>query len=329
MNLLEVLTQSIPNAGPKAQASFNDAEQKLQMLEAGGSNRAGVIRQQLASSISSGADPSKLFQALDKMYYSSLSRSESGSAATQEKPKINEGNAAIEIERALNIGDERGLVLPASDVKFAAEAIAKGDTKKAADYATRLSSRIESLIKQQDEESKTLVKTPENEQFSIGDKTGTMYRAGIPVSRGQENTGMFNAFASKAFEPTKAAAAGIPIIGVAAQEVQAPGVQSIETISPSPEVYGVEVTPAKMTSMQEKEQAFKRARELYNSGDDAGAIDLMNAAGGKGMLGPFMTEDLSMVFGERVAQQKPSPQVQPTQPTGKKTSKGTTYEVLD
>ena len=310
MNLLEVLTQSIPNAGPKAQASFNDAEQKLQMLEAGGSNRAGVIRQQLASAISSGANPFELFKALDKMYYSSLSKSESGSAASTEKPKINEENAAFEIERALNIGDERGLVLPASDVKFAAEAIAKGDNKKAADYATRLSSRIESLIKQQDEESKTLVKTPGGEQFSIGDKTGTMYKAGIPVSRGQENTGMFNVFSSKAFEPTKEVGASIPIIGAVAQEVQAPSVEAIETVRPAPEVYGVEVTPAKMTSMQEKEQAFKRARELYNSGDDAGAIDLMNAAGGKGMLGPFMTEDLSMVFGERAAQQKPEPPTQ-------------------
>lgn len=252
------------------------------------------------------------------------------------KSEINEKNAALEIERALNLGDERGLILPASDVKFAAEAIAKGDNKKAADYATRLSSRIESLIKQQDEESKTLVKTPEGEQFSIGDKTGTMYRAGIPVSRGQENTGMFNAFSSKAFEPTKEVGASIPIIGAVAQEVQAPSVETIETVRPAPEVYGVEVTPAKMTSMQEKEQAFKRARELYNSGDDASAIDLMNAAGGKGMLGPFMTEDLSMVFGERKAQ-PPTPQPTATPastipqqaPQLNKTSKGTTYKILD
>lgn len=310
-------------------SAASNAQQRIALLRARGFNEeADVFEQGLVNKIQNkDATIAKDFEEIAKFYGSNIKGE--GVSGRRQESKINEGNAAIEIERALNIGDERGLVLPASDVKFAAEAIANGDTKKAADYATRLSSRIESLIKQQDEESKTLVKTPEGEQFSIGDKTGTMYRAGIPVSRGQENTGMFNAFASKAFEPTKEAAAGIPIIGAAAQEVQAPGVQSIETISPSPEVYGVEVTPAKMTSMQEKEQAFKRARELYNSGDDAGAIDLMNAAGGKGMLGPFMTEDLSMVFGERAAQQKPSPQVQPTQPTGKKTSKGTTYEVLD
>lgn len=310
-------------------SAASNAQQRIALLRARGFNEeADVFEQGLVNKIQNkDATIAKDFEEIAKFYGSNIKGE--GVSGRRQESQINEGNAAIEIERALNIGDERGLVLPASDVKFAAEAIANGDTKKAADYATRLSSRIESLIKQQDEESKTLVKTPEGEQFSIGDKTGTMYRAGIPVSRGQENTGMFNAFASKAFEPTKEAAAGIPIIGAAAQEVQAPGVQSIETISPSPEVYGVEVTPAKMTSMQEKEQAFKRARELYNSGDDAGAIDLMNAAGGKGMLGPFMTEDLSMVFGERAAQQKPSPQVQPTQPTGKKTSKGNTYEVLD
>lgn len=229
-----------------------------------------------------------------------------------EEPLINAQNAATEIERALSIGDERGLPLPASDIRFAADAIAKGDTKKAVDYASKLSSRIESLIKQQDEETKTLVNTPEGEQFSIGDKTGTRYMSGLPVSRGNENAEMFNAFSSKAFEPTKEAAAGIPIIGAATQEVKAPSVEVIETIKPEPEVYGKKVEPAKMTLMQEKEQAYKRAMELYNSGDDTGAVILMNAAGGKGMLGPFATEDLPIVFGERKSQPQPATP-QPTQ----------------
>lgn len=283
-------------------SAASNAQQRIALLRARGFNEeADIFEQGLVNKIQNkDATIAKDFEEIAKFYGSNIKGE--GVSGRRQESKINEGNAAIEIERALNIGDERGLVLPASDVKFAAEAIVNGDTKKAADYATRLSSRIESLIKQQDEESKTLVKTPEGEQFSIGDKTGTMYRAGIPVSRGQENTGMFNAFSSKAFEPTKEAAAGIPIIGAAAQEVQAPGVQSIETISPSPEVYGVEVMPAKMTSIQEKEQAFKRARELYNSGDDAGAVDLMNAAGGKGMLGPFTTVDLIEVFGDRSVQ---------------------------
>jgi hypothetical protein len=301
MNLLEVLTQSIPNAGPKAKASFNDAEQKLQMLEAGGSNRAGVIRQQLASSISSGSDPSKLFQALDKMYYSSLSRSESGSAASQEKPKINEDNAAFEIERALNIGDERGLVLPASDVKFAAEAIAKGDTKKAADYATRLSSRIESLIKQQDEESKTLVKTPEGEQFSIGDKTGTMYRAGIPVSRGQENTGMFNAFALNA--PTKKPATGIPMVGETEQLMQAPRVESIGTIKPEPEIYAKPTKPKDETGIPKTTQYIVSARDLYKQGNIQGALDILNGTSLISLFpGGIKESDLPDILGVQLEQ---------------------------
>ena len=301
MNLLEVLTQSIPNAGPKTQASFNDAEQKIQMLEAGGSNRVSVIRQQLASAISSGANPSELFKALDKMYYSSLSKSESGSATGSEKPKINEENAAFEIERALNIGDERGLILPASDVKFAAEAIAKGDTKKAADYATRLSSRIESLIKQQDEEGKTLVKTPEGEQFSIGDKTGTMYRAGIPVSRGQENTGMFNAFALNA--PTKEPATGVPMVGEAEQLMQAPRVESIGTIKSEPEIYSKPTKPKDETGIPKTTQYIASARELYKQGNIQGALDILNGTSLiSSFIGGIKESDLPDILGVQLEQ---------------------------
>lgn len=327
MSILESFIQAVPNAGPKAKERIGNAQQRLDLLRARGFNEeADVFAQGLINKIQSKnfATMNNDFEEIAKFYGSNIKGE--GVSGRRQESKIDEGNAAIEIERALNIGDERGLVLPASDVKFAAEAIAKGDTKKAADYATRLSSRIESLIKQQDEESKTLVRTPEGEQFSIGDKTGTMYRAGIPVSRGQENTGMFNAFALNA--PTKKPATGIPMVGETEQLMQVPRAKSIETIGPSAEVYGVEVMPEKMTSIQEKEQAFKRARKLYNSGDDAGAIDLMNSAGGKGMLGPFMTEDLLMVFGERKAQAQSKQPEQTTQPTGKKTSKGTTFEIL-
>lgn len=321
---IDFVSQLSPQSNIRSSAS--NAQQRIALLRARGFNEeADIFEQGLVNKIQNkDATIAKDFEEIAKFYGSNIKGE--GVSGRRQESKINEENAALEIERALNIGDERGLVLPASDVKFAAEAIAKGDTKKAADYATRLSSRIESLVKQQDEEGKTLVKTPEGEQFSIGEKTGTMYRAGMPVSRGQENTGMFNAFALNA--PTKKPAAGIPMLGEAEQLMQAPRAEPIQTTEPSKKVYGVEVTPVKMTSMQEKEQAFKRARELYNSGDDAGAIDLMNAAGGKGMLGPFMTEDLSMVFGERSVQPKPSTQVQPTQPAGKKTSKGTTFEIL-
>lgn len=287
------------------------AQQRIALLRAKNLNdEANVFEQGLLDKIQNKdvENIPKDLESIAEFYESNIKRE----GTKVEEPKINAQNAATEIERALSIGDERGLTLSASDVRFAADAIAKGDTKKAVDYASKLSSRIESLIKQQDEETKTLVNTPEGEQFSIGDKTGTRYMSGLPVSRGNENTGMFNSFLVG--QEVKGKMVPSQVIGGEQQPPEL--VAELETIKPAPEVYGKKMEPAKMTSMQEKEQAYKRAMELYNSGDDTGAVILMNAAGGKGMLGPFATEDLPMVFGERKAQPQPATP-QPTQaPTG-------------
>ena len=74
--------------------------------------------------------------------------------------------------------------------------------------------------------------------------------------------------------------------------------------------------PERMSAIQEKEAAFKRARALYNSGDAASAIDIMNSAGGKGLLGPFTEFDLQAVFGakQETPQQPPSNQTAPQRP---------------
>jgi hypothetical protein len=44
---------------------------------------------------------------------------------------------------------------------------------------------------------------------------------------------------------------------------------------------------------------MRKASEAYKSGNDEEAVILMNAAGGKGLMGVFTKTDLPDVFGER------------------------------
>ena len=315
MNLLETLTQSVPNAGPKAQALFNDAEQKLQMLESSGSSRAGVIRQQLADAISKGQNPSGLIKGLDKIYYSSLSRAEKGLASTSPARKEAKGvapeEALAQIENALNMGDERGIKLSDQEIKSAASFIEKGDLKGASKVAGKLTQRIEEAIKLQNEEEKETRTTQDGTQFSVGKKTGTIYSGGVPVSRGMQNTDSFNLFTgSKAVSTT-------PFVGqieVALPEKTTKFVSQLETVQPQPELYGQQTEPEQMSALREKEAAFNEARALYYSGRNNEALSLINAAGGKGMLGgDYTPDDLERVFGQKL-QQPPANQTAPQRP---------------
>lgn len=55
----------------------------------------------------------------------------------------------------------------------------------------------------------------------------------------------------------------------------------------------------KPSQIKQREEAFNRARQLYNEGKDAEAVSIANAAGGRGLLGMMTIDDLPSIFGER------------------------------
>jgi hypothetical protein len=321
MNLSDILIQKFPDAGPKNQALFNDAEQKLQILEADNSTRAGAIRKQLADSISNGRNPSTLLKSLDKMYFSSLSRAEKSSSSPEGKPSIAPEEAISQIENALNIGDERGIKLPDQDIKSAAFAYGKGDLEEAAKIANKLVERIDTAIKLQDEEEKD-IRTAEGIQVSVGKKTGTVYRGGVPASRGRENTGSFNTFLAQ--QGTREAMIPSDIIGGKAQ--QSPMVSELETVQPQPELYTQATRPESETGVPKTTQYIVKARELYMNGDIQGALDILNATNLPSDYGPLGPDNIADILG--VKQQQVPPTTTPPAPKPNQTSKGTPFQIL-
>lgn len=309
MNLLDTLIQKFPNAGPKNQALFNDAEQKLQLLEADNSTRAGAIRKQLADTISNGRNPSVLLKSLDKMYFSSLSRAEKSSSSSESKPSIAPEEAISQIENALNIGDERAIKLPDQDIKSAAFAYGKGDLKGAAKIADKLVERIDTAIKLQDEEEKDVRTTAEGIQVAIGKKTGTVYTGGIPASRGRENTGSFNSFLAQ--QGVKEEMVPSNVIGGEAQP--APMVGELETVKPQPELYSQQTKPESDTGVPKTTQYIVNARELYKQGNVQGALDILNATDLPSVYGPLDASVLPDILGVQPQQPAPTAAPQPTQ----------------
>lgn len=319
MNLLETLTQVVPNAGPKTQALFNDVEQKLQMLESSGSNRAGIIRQQLADAISKGQNPSGLIKGLDKIYYSSLSRSEKSATTGETRQKESKGiapeEALIQIENALNLGDERGIKLPSQEIKSAAVAFGRGDLKAAAKVAGRLSKNIEDAIKLQNEEDKDIRTTAEGLQVAVGKKTGTIYTGGVPASRGRENTNVFTSFLG---EERKKDIATVPFAGSAMQALPegftpASEISQLETVQPRPELYAQATRPESDTKTPKTTQYIVSARDLYKQGNIQGALDILN---GTSLISSFpggiRESDLPDILGVQLNQPEQPAQIPST-----------------
>jgi hypothetical protein len=317
MNLLDTLIQKFPNAGPKNQALFNDAEQKLQLLEADNSTRAGAIRKQLADTISNGRNPSVLLKSLDKMYFSSLSRAEKSSSSSESKPSIAPEEAISQIENALNIGDERAIKLPDQDIKSAAFAYGKGDLKGAAKIADKLVERINTAIKLQDEEEKDIRTTAEGIQVAIGKKTGTVYTGGIPASRGRENTGSFNSFLAQQGVREEMIYGTSPSDVIGGETQPAPMIGELETVQPQPELYSQQTRPESDTGVPKTTQYIVRARELYKQGNVQGALDILNATNLPSVYGELNEDSLRDILGVQPQQPTPTEAPQATQvPTG-------------
>jgi hypothetical protein len=98
---------------------------------------------------------------------------------------------------------------------------------------------------------------------------------------------------------------GVPFVSQAPVALgQTYDVAPVEGVVAQPEVYtqGIQTAP---TSMEEKQITMRKASEAYKAGNDEEAVILMNAAGGKGLMGVFTKTDLPDVFGERKQQELP------------------------
>jgi hypothetical protein len=240
----------------------------------------------------------------------------------EKPPEYSSDELAMRIQDSIALADERGIDLPNSDLSRLSSLVAKGDTKKASEQLAKVSSFIEKSLTIQTEEEKKPQVLADGTQIEIGTKSGTRYMGGQPVSKGANNSNLFNSMYQKDAETKRqeTESLGVPFIS------EAPASQVYETSLPEgvvaqPEVYTQRVQTAP-TSMEEKQITMRKASEAYKAGNDEEAVILMNAAGGKGLMGVFTKTDLPDVFGER-GQSNPKPK-----DNKNKTKSGTSYQII-
>ncbi len=260
-------------------------------------------------------------KSLDDYYYKAPKPQVSTKEEKEQTPEYSSDELAVRIQDSIALADERGIDLPNSDLSRLSSLVAKGDTKKASEQLAKVSSFIEKSLAIQTEEEKKPKVLADGTQIEIGSKSGTRYMGGQPVSKGAINSDVFNSMYQK--EPkAETEAMGVPFVSQAPVALgQTYDVAPVEGVVAQPEVYtqGVQTAP---TSMEEKQITMRQAREAYNSGDDEEAVILMNAAGGKGLMGVFTKTDLPDVFGER-GQSNPKPK-----DNKNKTKSGTSYQII-
>ena len=216
----------------------------------------------------------------------------------EQPPEYGSEELAMRIQDSIALADERGIDLPNSDLSRLSSLVAKGDTKKASEQLAKVSSFIDKSLAIQTEEEKKPKVLADGTQIEIGSKSGTRYMGGQPVNKGAINSDVFNSMYQK--EPkAETEAMGVPFVSQAPVALgQTYDVAPVEGVVAQPEVYtqGVQTAP---TSMEEKQITMRKASEAYKAGNDEEAVILMNAAGGKGLMGVFTKTDLPDVFGER------------------------------
>jgi hypothetical protein len=239
----------------------------------------------------------------------------------EKPPKYSSDELAMRIQDSIALADERGIDLPNSDLSRLSSFVAKGDTKKASEQLAKVSSFIDKSLAIQTEEEKKTVDLEGGIQVQVGEKSGIRYIGGQPVSKGAVNSDVFNSMYQK--EPkAETEAMGIPFVSQAPVELgQTYEVAPVEGVAAQPEVYAQAVQTAP-TSMEEKQITMRKASEAYKAGNDEEAVILMNAAGGKGLMGVFTKTDLPDVFGER-GQSNPNPK-----DNKNKTKSGTSYQII-
>jgi hypothetical protein len=321
MDFISLLPQ---NAGPVTRSKFKDASRKVQMLRNRGlAADADLLASDIAGALQSGDMTAigSAIKSLDDYYYKAPKPQVSTKEEKEQTPEYSSDELAVRIQDSIALADERGIDLPNSDLSRLSSLVAKGDTKKASEQLAKVSSFIEKSLAIQTEEEKKPKVLADGTQIEIGSKSGTRYMGGQPVSKGAINSDVFNSMYQK--EPkAETEAMGVPFVSQAPVALgQTYDVAPVEGVVAQPEVYtqGVQTAP---TSMEEKQITMRQAREAYNSGDDEEAVILMNAAGGKGLMGVFTKTDLPDVFGER-GQSNPKPK-----DNKNKTKSGTSYQII-
>lgn len=313
MDFMQLLKDKVPNAGPNAQRSILDAQRRLEMLRVKNPQEADIYSQQLAGAISRQEDPSSVLEGIGKSYGMSIGKPSTKDELAQPMEYGSEELAA-KIQDAIGLADERNIDLSNSDISRLSSLVAKGDTKKASEQLSKISSYIDKSLAIQTEEEKRPQTLNDGTQIEIGVKSGTRYMGGQPVSKGAINSNLFNSMYQKESErkQQEVKELGVPIVSdlpVGQMYQIAPS----EGVEAQPSVYAQPVQTAP-TSMGEKEITMRRAEQAYKAGNDKEAVLLMNAAGGKGLMGAFEINDLANIFGTREpAQQAPAPSAQPTQ----------------
>jgi hypothetical protein len=321
MDFISLLPQ---NAGPVTRSKFKDASRKVQMLRNRGlAADADLLASDIAGALQSGDMTAigSAIKSLDDYYYKAPKPQVSTKEEKEQTPEYSSDELAVRIQDSIALADERGIDLPNSDLSRLSSLVAKGDTKKASEQLAKVSSFIDKSLAIQTEEEKKPKVLADGTQIEIGSKSGTRYMGGQPVSKGAINSDVFNSMYQK--EPkAETEAMGVPFVSQAPVALgQTYDVAPVEGVVAQPEVYtqGVQTAP---TSMEEKQITMRQAREAYNSGDDEEAVILMNAAGGKGLMGVFTKTDLPDVFGER-GQSNPKPK-----DNKNKTKSGTSYQII-
>jgi hypothetical protein len=325
MDFISLLPQ---NAGPVTKSKFKDASRKVQMLRNRGlAADADLLASDIAGALQSGDMTAigSTIKSLDDYYYRAPKPQVSTKEDKEQPPEYSSDELAMRIQDSIALADERGIDLPNSDLSRLSSLVAKGDTKKASEQLVKVSSFIDKSLAIQTEEEKKPKVLADGTQIEIGSKSGTRYMGGQPVSKGAINSDVFNSMYQKnaSKQQEQFAGAGVPIVSsIPLEPSQQYQVAPVEGVVAQPEVYtqGVQTAP---TSMEEKQITMRKASEAYKAGNDEEAVILMNAAGGKGLMGAFTTVDLPTVFGERG--EKPQDQ----KDNKNKTKSGTSYQIIE
>lgn len=322
MNLSDLFLKSVPKAGPNAKATINSAQQKIAVLRAQGFSKAADVFEQDISRKIKNNDFSTLgkdFENLGEFYGENIKR-ERAKGAEESPPEYGSEDLAMRIQDTLSLADERVVDLPNSSLARLSSFVAKGDTKKASQQLGEISTFIDNALKTQTDETKKTVDLQDGTQVQIGEKSGIRYIGGQPVSKGAVNADVFNSMYQKESK-AETEALGIPFISQSSVAPQTYKVAPVEGFVAQPEIYAQAVKEAP-TSMEQKQIAMRKASEAYKAGNDEEAVILMNAAGGKGLMGVFTTEDLPTVFGER------GEKSQEQRDNKNKTKSGTSYQII-
>lgn len=295
MDFTQLLQQHVPNAGPNAQRSIRDAQDRLEMLRVKNPEEADVFSNQLARAITNKQDPSAILAGIGRSYGMTVGKS-SKQEVEQEQVQYPD-NLARGISDLLEMSDANAIRINPALVRDAAESLTKNDAKSQKSIYSKIKQEFESESRTQSEEDKDLITLANGIQVLQGKKSGTRYSTdGTPISSGEVNTKSFN-------ESLWGSTPNTPEGYFRSAEAQA-NPESIGAVV-DPEVYASPVTQ-KETNQKEKEKNILRAGNLYREGKREEALAVLNSVGISGMYGGgMMPQELDSYF-QGIEQNQPS-----------------------